>query len=130
MNLTVLGGGAWGTALAVSASARHATRLWARDASQVAQMRSLRRNGRYLGEVALPPALHLSSDLAVAMEHARDGLLIVATPMAALGELLAHVPADGPGVLWLCKGFQQGTGRLGHEVAQATCPQARVGVLS
>ena len=130
MNLAILGAGAWGTALAVSACARHATLLWARDAAQAAPMRSMRRNRRYLGEVVLPPALQVSSDLAAALAHARGGLLIVATPMAALGELLARVPADGPGVLWLCKGFQDGAGRLGHEVAHATCPQARVGVLS
>ena len=50
MNLTVLGAGAWGTALAVHAAAAHPTRLWARDAGQAAQMRSLRRNARYLPE--------------------------------------------------------------------------------
>jgi glycerol-3-phosphate dehydrogenase (NAD(P)+) len=33
-------------------------------------------------------------------------------------------------VLWLCKGFQEGTGWLGHEIAQAAMPSARVGVLS
>ena len=42
MNLTVLGAGAWGTALAVSTAGRHPTRLWARDAAQARAMRSLR----------------------------------------------------------------------------------------
>jgi glycerol-3-phosphate dehydrogenase (NAD(P)+) len=130
MNLTVLGGGAWGTALAVSAAARHATRLWARDAGQVAHMRSMRRNARYLGDVVLPPALHISSDLAGSIRHAQGGMLIVATPMAALGELLASLPAGAPGLLWLCKGFEDRSGRLGHELAHALCPRARVGVLS
>ena len=130
MNLTVLGGGAWGTALAVCVAARHATWLWARDAGQAAHMRSMRRNTRYLGDVVLPPTLHVSSDLAAALRHAQGGLLIVATPMAALGELLGRLPAGATGLLWLCKGFQDGSGRLGHEVAQALCPQARVGVLS
>ena len=130
MNLTVLGGGAWGTALAVSAAARHSTWLWARDADQVAHMRSMRRNLRYLGDVVLPPALHVTSDWAGAVRHAQGGLLVLATPMAALGELLSILPVDAPGLLWLCKGFQNGSGRLGHEVAQALCPRARVGVLS
>src|SRR5437016_7204677 len=44
--------------------------------------------------------------------------------------MLGRLPADAPGVLWLCKGFQEGTGWLGHEVARAVCPKARVGVLS
>ena len=130
MNLTVLGGGAWGTALAVSAAARHATCLWARDATQVAQMRSIRRNARYLGDVVLPPALQVSSDLPTALQHAQGGLLIVATPMAALSDMLGRLPVDAPGLLWLCKGFEGGSGRLGHEVAHAACPAARVGVLS
>ena len=130
MNLTVLGGGAWGTALAVSACHRNATRLWARDAAQVARMRSLRRNSRYLPEVALPPALQISAEFDAAVAHAHDGLVIVATPMAGLSEVLKALPADAPGVLWLCKGFEQGTGWLGHEVAAAVCPALRVGVLS
>ena len=81
MNLTVLGAGAWGTALAVQASARQPTRLWARDAAQAAQMRSLRRNARYLPEIALPPALQVTADFGAALAHARDGLVIVATPI-------------------------------------------------
>jgi glycerol-3-phosphate dehydrogenase (NAD(P)+) len=130
MNLTVLGAGAWGTALAVQASARQPTRLWARDAAQAAQMRSLRRNARYLPEIALPPALQVTADFGAALAHARDGLVIVATPMAALEQMLRALPAGGPGVLWLCKGFQEGTGWLGHEIAKVACPALRVGVLS
>ena len=130
MNLTVLGAGAWGTALAVQASGQHATRLWARDASQAAQMRSLRRNRRYLGDVALPPALQVSADFNAALAHAEGGLVVVATPMAALDEMLRRLGSGSTGVIWLCKGFQQGTGWLGHEVARAACPGRSVGVLS
>jgi glycerol-3-phosphate dehydrogenase (NAD(P)+) len=130
MNLTVLGAGAWGTALAVVAAARHPTWLWARDAGQAAQMREQRRNARYLGEVTLPPSLQIGTDFNRALAHAQGGLIIIATPMAALHEMLRRLPADPPGVLWLCKGFEDGSGRLGHEVAQSVCPLARVGVLS
>ena len=130
MNLTVLGAGAWGTALAINTSARHPTRLWARDAEQASKMRSLRRNARYLSEVALPPSLQISTDFESAIEFARGGLIIIATPMAGLHDMLRRLPPDAPGVLWLCKGFQEGTGWLGHEVARATCPTLRVGVLS
>ena len=130
MNLTVLGAGAWGTALAASTAARHPTLLWARDAAQVDTMRAQRRNERYLADVALPAPLLLSADFDAAIAHAHDGLLVVATPMAALHEMLARLPANAPGLLWLCKGFQEGSGRLGHEIAREVCPQARVGVLS
>lgn len=130
MNLTVLGAGAWGTALAIHASARHVTRLWARDAEQVQRMQALRRNERYLPDVALPAGLDLSSDFDASMAHAREGLVIIATPMAALAEMLQRLPSHGAGVLWLCKGFQEGTGWLGHEVARAVGSPARTGVLS
>ena len=130
MNLTVLGAGAWGTALAVSTAARHSTRLWTRDPAQAAQMRSMRRNARYLPGVVLPPTLQVGSDLVSALGHARDGLLIIATPMAALHEMLAVLRSGGPGVYWLCKGFQHGTGWLGHEVAGALNLPMPVGALS
>ena len=130
MNLTILGGGAWGTALAINASARHATRLWVRDVEQAQRMRTQRRNERYLNDAPLPDALTISTDFDSSVEHARGGLVIIATPMAGLSEMLKRLPSDAPGILWLCKGFQEGTGWLGHEVARAVCPDARVGVLS
>ena len=131
MNLTVLGAGAWGTALAVHASAAHSMRLWARDPDQAARMRSLRRNARYLPGIALPPGLQITSDFSAAVRHARGGLIVIATPMIGLDEMLRRLPGAGDtGVLWLCKGFQVGTGWLGHEVAQAAAPSARVGILS
>ena len=130
MNLTVLGAGAWGTALAVSAVARHPTRLWARDAAQAAQMRASRSNERYLAGVTLPGALQIDVDFDAALAHARDGLVIVATPMAALDEMLRRIGTRAAGVLWLCKGFEQRSGRLGHELAREAGAGARVGVLS
>jgi len=131
MNVTVLGAGAWGTALAVHASALQPTLLFARDAAQAAQLRSLRRNDRYLPAIALPPALQVTADFDAAVRHGASGLIVVATPMAALDDVLRRLPPDlDAGVLWLCKGFQEVTGWLGHEIAQAACPTLRVGVLS
>ena len=130
MNLTVLGAGAWGTALAASVAERHPTRLWARDAGQAAQMRATRRNSRYLPDVVLPAALQIDAEFDVAVAHAHTGLVIIATPMAGLADMLQCLGTRAAGVLWLCKGFQQDTGWLGHEVARAVAPKARVGVLS
>ena len=130
MNLSVLGAGAWGTALAISAACRVPTSLWVRDAAQTARMNLLRRNERYLDEAPLPEALQVGADLAVALRHARGGLIVIATPMSALHEMLRLLPRDSGPVLWLCKGFQEGTGWLGHEVANAVNPQFKVGVLS
>jgi len=131
MNVTVLGAGAWGTALAVHAAAAHPTRLWARDAEQAARLRSARRNARYLPEIVLPPALQIGADLAAALRHGDGGVVVVATPMAGLEPLLARLPpALDAAVLWLCKGFQEPTGALGHEIARSVFASTRVGVLS
>jgi len=131
MDITVLGAGAWGTALAVHAAAIQPTWLWARDPVQAAQLLSSRRNDRYLPDVALPPALAIGADFDAAIAHAAGGVVVIATPMAGLEPLLRRLPARlDATVLWLCKGFQSETGLLGHEIARRASPTARVGVLS
>jgi glycerol-3-phosphate dehydrogenase (NAD(P)+) len=129
MRIAVLGAGAWGTALATSAAARHEVTLWARDPAQVAAMRAARRNARYLPGIELPASLDLSADLPATLQGLGDGLVVIATPMAALSDMLQALPAAAR-VLWLCKGFQAGSGLLGHELAQALLPRAQAGVLS
>jgi len=130
MKISILGAGAWGTALAVQAAARHEVMLWARDAAAAQDMAATRRNARYLPDAVLPPNLTLSAELEAAIAHGRDeGLIVVATPMAALRTTLARLP-DGASVLWLCKGFEAGTGLLGHEIAREVQPRLRAGILS
>jgi glycerol-3-phosphate dehydrogenase (NAD(P)+) len=131
MKLTVLGAGAWGTALAASVAPRHETLLWARDPAQVERIAATRRNERYLPGVALPEALRVGASFEQALAHAGDGgLIVVATPMSGLREMLSRCAAQRSGLWWLCKGFEAGSGALGHEVAREVAPAARVGVLS
>jgi glycerol-3-phosphate dehydrogenase (NAD(P)+) len=129
MNITVLGAGAWGTALAAAASLRHEVLLWARNAQHADAILAQRCNPRYLGNLDLPSALRISADQVAALAHSCTGLTVVATPMAALRERLQALP-DDRAVLWLCKGFEAGSGLLGHEVARAVRPSAPGGVLS
>ena len=129
MNVTILGAGAWGTALAVQAAPRHAVRLWARDAAHAQALTDSRENERYLPGVLLPPTLAIGDHLDAALAHAATGLVVIATPMSGLREMLAAVPADAR-VLWLCKGFEARSGRLGHEIAAELRPHAHAGVLS
>ena len=133
MKLSVLGAGAWGTALAVQAAARHEVCLWARDAAHAARLASERENVRYLPGVGLPGALAIESDLGAALAHAeRDaqtGIIVIATPMAGLRAMLQALPDDAR-VLWLCKGFEAASGALGHEIARELRPHAHAGVLS
>jgi glycerol-3-phosphate dehydrogenase (NAD(P)+) len=130
MNLTVFGAGAWGTALAIHAAAEHPARLWARDAAQLDRMRAMRTNAAYLPGITLPDTLTLEGEFDAALAHARDGLVVIATPTAALDEMLRRIGTRARGVLWLCKGFEPQAGLLGHELARRAVPGARVGVLS
>lgn len=129
MRITVLGAGAWGTALSLAAAQRHETVLWVRDAAQARALRDERENTRYLVGFPLPAELNVTSDRAAALAHARDGLTVIATPMAGLREQLAALP-DGCAALWLCKGLEAGSGALGHEIARELRPAAPCGVLS
>jgi glycerol-3-phosphate dehydrogenase (NAD(P)+) len=129
MKLSLLGAGAWGTALAAQAAQRQSVMLWARDPAQARAIDLARENTRYLPGIALPSALVVGADLDAALRHAEQGLVIVATPMAGLRSMLAALP-DAARVLWLCKGFEAGTGKLGHEIAVELRPHAAAGVLS
>jgi glycerol-3-phosphate dehydrogenase (NAD(P)+) len=129
MNVTILGAGAWGTALAVQAAPRHALQLWTRSADHARLLRASRRNERYLPGVTLPAEITVADGLDAALAHAAEGLVVIATPMAGLRAMLAAVP-DAARVVWLCKGFEAGSGRLGHEIAAELRPQAHAGVLS
>ena len=119
--VAVLGAGAWGTALAAAlARSGQRTSLWARDPDQAAAMLRLRRNHRYLPEIELPPQLAVSASLPEAIEGA--GLLLAATPVAGLRQLLGMLGAEriSAPLVWLCKGFEQGTGRLPHQIVGET----------
>ena len=130
MKIAVLGAGAWGTALAAAAaSAQHDCLLWTRSADQAAALQSAQRNARYLPEVPLPSGLRCTADHAQALAHGSQGLTVLATPMAGLRQQLQALPDNRP-VLWLCKGFEVGTGALGHEMARSLRPGAAGGVLS
>lgn len=129
MKIAVLGAGAWGTALASQAAGTQDVCLWARDPAQAERMQAQRSNERYLPGVTLQPGLEVTADLDSAFRHARGGFVVIATPMSALRETLRQLPRGLP-ALWLCKGFESGTGALGHEIAQAVRPEAPAGVLS
>ena len=131
MNITVLGAGAWGTALAMSLVQRHCVTLWARNAQQVADMRSSGMNRRYLPDIPLPQALRLEDDFHAALEGVE--IIVLAVPISALRETLgkiAQLPVPVP-VIWLCKGFEAETALLAHQVVAEMLPSTfSRGVLS
>ena len=140
MKIIVLGAGAWGTAVAMSAAqhpAGHAVTLWARDAAQAAQMQTQRHNARYLPGITLPPSLMLAHGDFAALWTGAD-LVIVATPMAALRGMLQALHGCAAPVAWLCKGFEAvpagadpaSFGLLAHEIQAQIAPDLIAGVFS
>jgi glycerol-3-phosphate dehydrogenase (NAD(P)+) len=127
----IVGGGAWGTALAVSA--RRAGRdviLWAYEPETVAEINERHRNSLYLPGIALDPAIEATAKLS---EVATCDLLLMVTPAQELraiaGELAPYVRPDQPLVIG-AKGIEQATGMLLSQVVAEVLPQAEPGVLS
>jgi len=122
--VAVLGAGAWGTAIACVLAARRDVTLWARDPAQAETLARTRRNERYLPRIDIPASVKVTS-----VPPAAD-LLLAATPVGGLRELLGRLEKPAP-LVWLCKGFEEGTGRLPHQIVEETLgSKARCGALS
>ena len=140
MKIIVIGGGAWGTALAVNASrsaqAQNSVTLWVRDAARAYAMQQSRENLRYLPGVGLPSGLQVSNQVLPALLSTLRPMdvVILAQPMVGLRSLLAQLRGCRAVVAWLCKGFEVGIGSapglMGHEVQSQVAPDLRAGVLS
>jgi glycerol-3-phosphate dehydrogenase (NAD(P)+) len=130
--IAVLGGGAWGTALALTMlHASHEPVLWARDAYTVDAVNRLHENPRYLPGVRLDDALKATTDLAAALAGAECALLV--TPAQALraacGEVARHMPEGAPAVI-CAKGIEASSGRLLSEIVGELLPNNPVAALS
>lgn len=127
----VIGGGAWGTALAlVAAQAGRRTVLWARESQVVDSINRHHENTHFLPGIALPAAIHATGDLA---EAADAGALLLVVPAQHLRETLRvlapHLRDATP--LTLCaKGIERGTGLLLTEVLREVAPRAEPAILS
>lgn len=118
--VAVLGAGSWGTALAaLSARNGHPTVIWGRDPQQIAAIATRHENPRYLPGIPLPPELEATTDLATAV-HGADRILVVTPSHAFADTVRALAPHRRPGIglAWATKGFEPGSGRFLHEVAE------------
>ncbi|MCS0629206.1 NAD(P)-dependent glycerol-3-phosphate dehydrogenase [Telluria mixta] len=122
--ITVLGAGAWGTAVAIALAARHDVLLWGRNPAQMAQAASARENTEYLPGFPFPEGLDVTADFDAAVAHVVNAageapLLIAACPVAGLRPLLQQLKGRAiPNIVWLCKGFEYETGLLPHQVVR------------
>ena len=120
MNITVLGAGAWGTALAIALSERHRVVLWGRAEEAMREAAARRENSAYLPGFPLPASLVLTSDFDAAVAHisgSSEHLLILASSVAGLRPLAQRLKSHSiPNIVWLCKGFEEQTQLLPHQV--------------
>jgi glycerol-3-phosphate dehydrogenase (NAD(P)+) len=110
MNVTVLGGGSWGTTVATLTTARNPTLLWARDPAVAEEITGQHTNQRYLPGFTVPRRLRATSDLEEAGRHA--DVLVVGVPSqgfrSVLEEVKGHLRPWIP-VVSLTKGIERGT---------------------
>ena len=128
MKIGVIGGGAWGTALAqVAAAGGDEVLLWAREGEVVAAVNSEGRNPLFLPGVALSRSIRAVGELA---ELEPCEALLIVSPAQHMRSVLGAVP-EGARPLVLCsKGIEEASGLLMHEVAHAVQPDAPLAVLS
>jgi len=128
MKLGIIGGGAWGTALAQVASAGdRETLLWALEPEVVEAINSGHENRAFLAGVPLNPAIRATSDISDLDQC--DAWLVVTPAQHMRAVLERAAECDKP--LMLCaKGIEERSGELLHRVAKQVCPKAFVAVLS
>ncbi|HEV8129067.1 MAG TPA: NAD(P)H-dependent glycerol-3-phosphate dehydrogenase, partial [Candidatus Eisenbacteria bacterium] len=127
MKVAVIGGGGWGTALAILlAKNGHAPRLWVYEKDLAEQMQKDRMNSLYLPDIPIPEGVAITSDLAEAPSGAE--MLLLATPSHALRatatrlterrETLAGIQI----VVVATKGLERDTHYRMSEVVEETLP--------
>lgn len=130
-NITVLGTGGWGTALAIMAD-RYGSRvtLWSPFAEEIEYIRRYDENKKLLPGVAVPPTIQLTTDLSCAADA---DLVIMAVPSFAIRDTAGKLSAFlKPGTLLVNagKGLEAKTHRRFSEVLSEELPAARVVALS
>jgi glycerol-3-phosphate dehydrogenase (NAD(P)+) len=128
LRIGVIGGGAWGTALAqVAACGGEDTLLWAREAEVAEAVNARHENSLFLAGVALSPSLRATANLEEL--EACDALLVV-TPAQHTRAVLGRLRPAGKPLILCSKGIEDATGLLMHEVAHEAQPGSSLAVLS
>ncbi|WP_144211800.1 NAD(P)H-dependent glycerol-3-phosphate dehydrogenase [Shewanella donghaensis] len=117
--ITVLGAGSYGTALAISlARSGHKTLLWGHEAEHMAALANDRANNAFLPGITFPDSLEIVDDLATALAASKNVLVVV--PSHVFGLVLQQAKPllrDDARIVWATKGLEPETGRLLQDVA-------------
>lgn len=128
MKIAVIGGGAWGTALAqVAARGGEPVMLWAREDDVTASVNAVHENSLFLPGISLSPSIRATGDLA---DLADAEALLVVVPAQFLRLVLIQAPVSGRPLVLCAKGIEAGTRLLVGEVARSVAPKAPIAVLS
>ncbi len=130
--LAIIGGGAWGTSLAmVACRAGSLPTLWARDPDVVATINRRHQNPLFLPGVILDPAIAATTDMAFATEGAQAALLAVpAQFLRGVMEVLGSHLDRGLPLLLCAKGIETSSLKLMSEIAAEILPASPSAVLS
>ncbi len=128
MRIGVIGGGAWGTALAqVAAADAEPVLLWAREPSVVTSINLERENRPFLPGVALSSAILATASLD---DLAGCDALLVVVPAQHLRAVLTSVAAGHRPLVLCAKGIEAGTMALMSDIASELHPEAPLAILS
>ena len=127
MKIGVVGGGAWGTALAQVAAQGGDTLLWAMEDNVVSAINHTHENPVYLKGCRLDPALRATASFSDLAD--RDAWIVV-TPAQHMRAVLSRLPCPKMPLVLCSKGIEEGTGKLLHNVAHEVCPSSPIAVLS
>ena len=116
LNIAVVAAGAWGTALAITFSAKHQVTLWTREEDVTREMLAERENRRFLPGFPFPESLQIGTNFAAAVGDAE--LLVLAAPLIGFRPTLRALRETGQikPLIWVCKGLEAGTAKLPHQV--------------
>ncbi len=129
MKITVIGAGAWGTALAKVAHANGGeVCLWGRDAAALALLGQTGRNERYLPGVDLPHDLPTETDLAKAVDGA--GCVVLAVPSRSFREVTTRLVKFEGVAVSVTKGIEFESGLTMGGILGETMPMAKAAALS
>lgn len=124
----VIGGGAWGTALAtVMAQIHGEVVIWAREDEVVASINGVHENQAFLPGLSLSPNIHATRDLS---EMVDCGALLIVTPAQHVRATLAALPDTDAPLLLCAKGIEADTQKLVSDIAAEMRPENPVAVLS
>ncbi|MFQ6547125.1 NAD(P)H-dependent glycerol-3-phosphate dehydrogenase [Aestuariibius sp. 2305UL40-4] len=127
-SITILGAGAFGTALAVMyALGGHDVTLWSHKADEADRLQTTRKNALRLPDVSFPPSMAVAAEIPAVV-----GPVLLACPMQALAGLLEthRRTLDGQSLVACCKGIDTRTAETATEIIRRLCPNATPAVLT